>query len=69
MSGHVYKQIEITGTSPDSIEDAVKGALAKASETVRNMRWMEVTDIRGNIQENMLNVWQVTVKIGFTLEG
>ena len=68
MSGHVYKQIEITGTSPDSIEDAIKGALAKASETVRNMRWMEVTDIRGNIQDNMLNVWQVTVKVGFSLE-
>lgn len=69
MSGHVYKQIEITGTSTDSIEDAVKGALAKASESVRDMRWMEVTDIRGNIQDNMLNVWQVTIKIGFTLEG
>jgi flavin-binding protein dodecin len=69
MSGHVYKQIEITGTSTDSIEDAVKSALAKASESVRNMRWMEVTDIRGNIQDNMLNVWQVTIKVGFTLEG
>lgn len=68
MSGHVYKQIEITGTSPDSIEDAVKNALAKASESVRNMRWMEVTDIRGNIQDNLLHVWQVTVKVGFTLE-
>jgi flavin-binding protein dodecin len=68
MSGHVYKQIEITGTSPDSIEDAIKNALAKASETVRNMRWMEVTDIRGNIQDNMLNVYQVTIKVGFSLE-
>lgn len=68
MSGHVYKQIEITGTSPDSIEDAVKNALAKASESMRNMRWMEVTDIRGNIQDNLLHVWQVTVKVGFTLE-
>lgn len=68
MSGHVYKQIEVTGTSTESIEDAVKSALAKASETVRNMRWMEVTDIRGNIQDNLLHVWQVTVKIGFTLE-
>jgi hypothetical protein len=68
MSGHVYKQIEVTGTSTESIEDAVKSALAKASETVRNMRWMEVTDIRGNIQDNLLHVWQVTVKVGFTLE-
>jgi hypothetical protein len=65
----VYKQIEITGTSHDSIEDAVKSALAKASESVRNMRWMEVTDIRGNIQDNLLNVWQVTIKVGFTLES
>ena len=69
MSDHVYKHIEITGTSPDSIEDAVRSALAKASESVRNMRWMEVTDIRGNIQDNMLNVWQVTIKVGFTLES
>jgi flavin-binding protein dodecin len=69
MGHHVYKQIEITGTSPDSIEEAVKSALAKASETVRNMRWMEVTDIRGNIQDNLLNVWQVTIKVGFTLES
>ena len=69
MSDHVYKHIEITGTSPDSIEDAVKSALAKASESVRNMRWMEVTDIRGNIQDNLLNVWQVTIKVGFTLES
>lgn len=69
MSGHVYKQIEITGTSHDSIEDAVKTALARASETVKNMRWMEVTDIRGNIQDNLLNVWQVTIKVGFTLES
>jgi flavin-binding protein dodecin len=69
MSNHVYKQIEITGTSPDSIEDAVNSALAKASESVRNMRWMEVTDIRGNIHDNLLNVWQVTIKVGFTLES
>lgn len=68
MSGHVYKQIEITGTSPDSIEEAIKNALSKASETVRNMRWMEVVDIRGNIQDNMLNVFQVTIKVGFSLE-
>lgn len=68
MSGHVYKQIEITGTSPDSIEEAIKNALAKASQTVRNMRWMEVTDIRGNIQDNMINVFQVTIKVGFSLE-
>lgn len=69
MTGPVYKQIEITGTSHDSIEDAVKSALAKASESVRNMRWMEVTDIRGNIQDNLLNVWQVTIKVGFSLES
>ena len=68
MSDHVYKQVEITGTSPKSIEEAVNNALARAAKTVRNMRWMEVTDIRGNLQDQKLNVWQVTIKIGFSLE-
>jgi flavin-binding protein dodecin len=68
MSDRVYKQIEITGTSPTSVEDAVESALRKAGESVRNMRWFEVTDIRGNIQDDKLNVWQVTLKVGFSLE-
>ncbi len=68
MSNHVYKQIELTGSSTKSIEDAVQVALAKAAETVRNMRWFEVTDMRGHIADQKLGHWQVTIKVGFTLD-
>ena len=68
MSNHVYKQIEITGSSDKSIEDAVQLALAKAAESVRNMRWFEVVDIRGHVADQRLGHWQVTVKVGFTLD-
>jgi flavin-binding protein dodecin len=68
MSNHVYKQIELTGSSSKSIEDAVNFAVEKASKTVRNMRWFEVTDTRGYIENGKVAYWQVTVKIGFTLE-
>lgn len=68
MTNHVYKQIEITGSSGSSIEEAVQVALAKAAETVRNMRWFEVTDIRGHVADQKLGHWQVTVKVGFTLD-
>lgn len=69
MSDHVYKKIELTGSSTTSIEDAVNNAVARASETVRNMRWFEVVDTRGYIEEGTIAYWQVTVKIGFTMEG
>lgn len=68
MSDHVYKSVELTGSSPDGIEAAVERALAKAGETVRNMRWFEVTSTRGHIEDGEVAHWQVTVKIGFTLE-
>jgi hypothetical protein len=68
MSNHVYKLIELTGSSPSGIEDAVQTALAKASETVRNMQWFEVVETRGHIQNGKIAHWQVTVKVGFTLE-
>ena len=66
---HVYKLIELTGTSPKSIEDAVNTALARAAKTVRNMRWFEVTETRGKIDGGRAAQWQVTIKVGFTLEG
>jgi flavin-binding protein dodecin len=69
MSEHVYKAIELTGSSKKSIEDAVEKALARASETVRNMRWFEVISTRGYIEKGKLAYWQVTIKIGFTLES
>jgi flavin-binding protein dodecin len=68
MGNHVYKHIMITGTSKTSIEDAVSAALAKASESVRNLRWFEITETRGHIENQKLSHWQVTMNVGFTLE-
>lgn len=68
MSNHVYKILEITGSSPVGIEEAVNTAIAKASETVRNMQWFEVVETRGHIEDGKVAHWQVTLKIGFTLE-
>src|SRR5215510_1706144 len=68
MPEHVYKKIEVVGSSPKGFEDAIKNALARAEKTVRNMRWFEVTETRGDIEDGKLDHWQVTLKIGFTLE-
>ena len=68
MADHVYKSIEITGTSPKSIDEAVQRALKKAAGSVHNLRWFEVTDIRGAVDKDHVGQWQVTVKIGFTLD-
>ena len=68
MSNHVYKILELTGSSTSGIEDAVSTAIAKAGETVRNMQWFEVVETRGHIQDGKVAHWHVTVKIGFTLE-
>jgi hypothetical protein len=68
MSEHVYKFIELTGSSSKGIEDAIQTAIAKAGETVRNMRWFQVVETRGYIEKNEVSYWQVTIKIGFTVE-
>lgn len=68
MSEHVYKTIELTGSSPKGIEAAVENAIATAAKTVRNMRWFEVTETRGHIENNAVDHWQVVVKVGFTLD-
>jgi flavin-binding protein dodecin len=68
MADHVYKKIEIVGSSPNGFEEAVQNALVRAKKTVRNMRWFEVTETRGGIDEGKVGEWQVTLKIGFTLE-
>lgn len=68
MSGHTYKIIELVGTSPNSIEEAVSNALAKASKSVRNMRWLQIAETRGHIENQKLAYWQVVIKVGFTLE-
>jgi dodecin len=69
MSDHVYKKIELVGSSPQSIEAAVENALACAKKTIRNMRWLEVTETRGHIENGKIDHWQVAVKVGFTLEA
>ena len=68
MGNHVYKLIELTGTSATGIEDAVNTAVARAAQTVRNMRWFEVTETRGTVENGKVGQWQVTIKVGFTLE-
>ena len=68
MSEHVYKKLELTGSSTTGIEDAVATALAKASKTVRNMHWFEVVETRGHIDGGKIAHWQVSIKVGFTLE-
>ena len=68
MSEHIYKKIELVGSSPESIDQAVRNAVAKAAKTVHNMRWLEVVETRGHIEDGKVAHWQVTVKIGFTLD-
>ncbi len=68
MDSPIFKKIELTGTSENSIEEAINNALLKASKTVRKMRWLEVVEIRGGIKDDRVAQWQVTVKIGFKLE-
>jgi flavin-binding protein dodecin len=68
MSEHVYKQIELTGSSTVSSDDAVKTAIAKASKTLRNLHWFEVTETRGQIADDKVTYWQVTIKVGLRIE-
>jgi flavin-binding protein dodecin len=68
MNDHVYKHIELTGSSKNSIEDAVSNALAKANETVRNIQWFSVTETRGHVVDGKVAHWQVSINAGFTLE-
>ena len=68
MSNHVYKTLELVGSSAVSADDAVKTAVARASATVRNLRWFQVTETRGHIENGAIAHWQVTLKVGFTLE-
>ncbi len=69
MSDHVYKVIEIVGSSTKSTDDAVRNALERAAKTVNNMRWFEVVETRGHIEDQKLAHWQVMIKIGFTIDG
>lgn len=68
MSDAVYKTVDIVGSSATSIEDAIEGAIAKASETVHNLNWFEVGEIRGHIENGKVAHYQVGVKVGFRLD-
>jgi dodecin len=68
MSDNIYKITELTGSSAISIEDAVQVAIARAAKTVRNMRWFQIMETRGDIIDGNVGHWQVTLKIGFKLE-
>ncbi len=67
MKEQVYKQIEITGTSSTSMEDAVDLAIKRAHKTLKNLRWFQVIDTRGNIEKGRVQHWQVTIKVGFAI--
>jgi len=68
MANHVYKTIELTGSSSKGLEDAISNAVKKAAKTVHNLRWFQVTDTRGEIENGKVAHWQVTMKVGFTLD-
>jgi flavin-binding protein dodecin len=68
MTDHVYKTIEITGSSPDGVTQAIDRAVTKASQSLRGLDWFEVTEIRGHIEEGSVAHYQVTLKVGFRLE-
>ena len=68
MSDSIYKKVEVVGSSTESIDDAVRGAVAKANETVRNLEWFEVSELRGHIEDGQVAHFQVTVKLGFRLD-
>ena len=68
MTDHVYKSVEITGSSPDGVTEAIERAVEKASQTLRNLDWFEVVNVRGHLQDGRVAHYQVTLKIGFRLE-
>jgi flavin-binding protein dodecin len=67
MSDHIYKKIELTGSSTVGLQDAIENAIARASQTIQNMRWFEVVETRGHIENGKIAHWQVTIKVGFSL--
>ncbi|MGR8979886.1 MAG: dodecin [Gammaproteobacteria bacterium] len=67
MSDHIYKKIELTGSSTVGLQQAIENAIGRASQTVQNMRWFEVVETRGNIENGKVAHWQVTIKVGFAL--
>ncbi|KGQ19441.1 Dodecin, Flavin-binding protein [Lysobacter dokdonensis DS-58] len=68
MTNHVYKAIELTGSSTTGTDDAVRNAIERASKTVRSLKWFEIIETRGHVEDGRVQHWQVTIKAGFTLE-
>jgi flavin-binding protein dodecin len=68
MANHVYKSVELTGSSTSSCDDAIRNAIQRASRTVRNIKWFEVIETRGQVEDGEVAHWQVTLKAGFTLD-
>ena len=68
MPDHIYKTVELTGSSSEGSDDAIQKAISRASKTLHNLRWFEVTQLRGQIENDRVAHWQVTMKVGFTLE-
>jgi len=69
MSDHTYKIVELVGSSPTSIEDAIQNAVKRADQTLRSLRWFEVVQTRGHVENGQVKHYQVVLKVGFTLEG
>ena len=69
MPGHVYKHIDFTGSSKTSSDDAVSVAIVQAAKSIRGMQWFEVLETRGHIKDGAIDHWQVSIRVGFTLEG
>ena len=68
MADHIYRIAEIVGTSPDGVDDAIRNAVTRASQTLRNINGFEMTEVRGHLTDGQVADWQVTVKVGFRLE-
>ena len=69
MADHVYKTVELTGTSTEGPKEAIENAISRANGTIRNIRWFEVSQTRGSVENGKVSHWQVTMKVGFTLDG
>jgi dodecin len=68
MTDHVYKLLELTGSSTDGLEEAIQNAISKAAKTLHNLHWFQVVDTRGQIEDGQVAHWQVTLKVGFRLD-
>jgi dodecin len=68
VTDHIYKIVELVGTSPESVTDAIQSAITRASATIRNIRWFEVIQVRGDVSDGKVAHYQVTLKVGFTLD-